>query len=53
MIGWHGRNLHYVKDLKLPEHYLRPELTPEQKREQGARDVLAMMKRAAKNRAKV
>lgn len=48
LIGWHARNLHYVKDLKPIGHYLRPAQSPDQKREQGARDVLAMMKRAAK-----
>jgi hypothetical protein len=48
--GWHARNLHYVQKLKPLDRYLMPALPPEQKREQGARDVLAMLRRQAKKK---
>jgi hypothetical protein len=45
-IGWHARNLHYVKKLPQLSEYLKHAPTPERKREQGARDVLTLFKRA-------
>lgn len=42
-IGWHARNLHYVKELKPLEHYLKPAATPEQKRDKDARAVARML----------
>lgn len=52
MIGWHARNLHYVKNLKQLDHYLKPAPPPEQKRDQGARAVVAMFKRFEANQKK-
>jgi hypothetical protein len=48
--GWHARNLHYVKNLKPLEHYLKPAPPPAQKRDQDARAVVAMFKRHAKKK---
>jgi len=50
MIGWHARNLHYVEKLKPLAEYLKPPLTPEEKREQGAKKVRAMFERMAKKK---
>jgi hypothetical protein len=50
MIGWHTRNLHYVKKLDPLAKYLEPPPSPERKREAGNAAVLGMFKRHAKKR---
>jgi hypothetical protein len=50
MIGWHTRNLHYVKNLPDLAKYLEPPPSPERKRETGNAAALAMFKRHAKKR---
>lgn len=52
MIGWHTRNLHYVKTLDPLAKYLEPPPSPERKIEVGNAAVLAMMKRHAKKKGK-
>lgn len=52
MIGWEARRFHYLKQPKPLAEYLKPELSPEQKREKGARDMLAKFKRIAKQKKK-
>jgi hypothetical protein len=50
MIGWHTRNLHYVKKLPDLAKYLEPPPSPERKRETGNAATLAMFKRHAKKK---
>jgi hypothetical protein len=50
MIGWHTRNLHYVKKLDPLAKYLEPPPSPERKREAGNKAVLTMFKRHAKKK---
>jgi hypothetical protein len=50
MIGWHTRNLHYVKKLPDLAKYLEPPPSPERKRETGNAAALAMFKRHAKKK---
>lgn len=50
MIGWEARRFHYMKQPKPLAAYLKPDLTPEQKREKGAKDLLANFKRLAKKK---
>lgn len=45
MIGWHTRNLHYVKKLPEMADYLKPPAKPDDLREQGARAVKRMFDR--------
>lgn len=42
MIGWHSRNLHYVKKLPPLGEYLTPAPTGKDKREAGSRKALAL-----------
>lgn len=44
-IAWSNRNMHYIKNLKPLAEYLTPPKSDEQKRNEGAAKVLAMMKR--------
>ena len=48
MVGWHVRNLKFVRNLKSLPEYLKPPPTPEGRREQGARDVKRMLDRMIK-----
>ena len=51
MIGWQGRNLHYVTRLK-PLDTSRSPPTPKQRRGSGERAVLAMFDRVAAKQAR-
>jgi hypothetical protein len=50
MIGWEARRFHHMKAPKPLAEYLKPPLTPEEKREQGAQKVRAMFQRMAKKK---
>lgn len=48
MIGWNGEAFARTKTIKPLAEYLKPPLSPEEKRRQGARKVRAMFERIAK-----
>ena len=52
MIGWQTRRFATLKAPKALHEYLKPPLTPEEKREQGAQKVLAMFQRAKRKQRK-
>lgn len=51
-IGWHTEAFARTKTMKKLDEYLKPALSPEQKRAKGNRAVIEMMMRAAKKQGK-
>lgn len=51
-IGWHGEAFARTKSVKSLAEYLKPEPTAAEKREAGARQLIAMLERKAAHAAK-
>ena len=50
MFGWQARRFHYMKNPKALADYLKPALTPEEKRATGAAKARALFERKFKEK---